>query len=358
MNIQEFLLEGNTVDDLCKKYKIKCKRHSKYKNCLLLKYKHNAKDNIYSREARGLILDEDDNYKIISYPYDRFYNNKEKYSNKINFKRSWTAYNKLDGRLMVMYFYKNEWFVSSSGLPDSSGKLGDSTLCEIFWTIFRKLGYEYPKNTNMCYMFEMVLKNHPIVVKYEDDDLILHGARSLITYKEYELSKVGQDTNFKTVEILATNNTIKKLKDLVKLVENMNHLFYEGVVVCDENFKRTKIKNSKYVKLSNKLGNLNDRNFYDDLCFLFKIFYNQSEKSEILSVLPEYQKLFDKLEIIIENIINFMYLRSEKRTPEYLHKIYSFLDFTSDLSEQIKNYLSKNINDDLQLSQYVLSSII
>ncbi len=36
----------------------------------------------------------------------------------------WTSaavYEKLDGSLAVLYYYKDEWWVSSSGMPDATG---------------------------------------------------------------------------------------------------------------------------------------------------------------------------------------------------------------------------------------------
>lgn len=58
------------------------------------------------QECRGLILDEDDNWKAICYPYKKFFNYNEPLGKAI--KMNWTdvnVYEKIDGSLATLYLY-------------------------------------------------------------------------------------------------------------------------------------------------------------------------------------------------------------------------------------------------------------
>lgn len=89
-----------------KKYAININRHKKYPNLVCLKYSH--RDSPFNEkivcQARGIILDEAANWQIVSYPYDKFFNHGEQYAAAIDW-NSAKVYDKLDGSLMVLYYY-------------------------------------------------------------------------------------------------------------------------------------------------------------------------------------------------------------------------------------------------------------
>jgi len=67
---------------------------------------------------QGLILDKDNGYEPVAYPYKKFFNHNEPQGRAIAEVLDWdtvTVYEKLDGQLCTVYFYDNQWHVASSG---------------------------------------------------------------------------------------------------------------------------------------------------------------------------------------------------------------------------------------------------
>jgi hypothetical protein len=108
-------------------------------------------------ECRGIILDANDNWNIVCYPYKKFFNYGEPNAgiNSLNIRTRRVYFNyvsyhfrfsmffilllffslvaeidwnsavvteKLDGSLVTLYWYQNGWQVSSTGTPDGGSK--------------------------------------------------------------------------------------------------------------------------------------------------------------------------------------------------------------------------------------------
>lgn len=311
MNIQKYLQSGGDIASLCNSYGIKCKQHGTFNNLHMFKYKGSAKSfaNPYTIEARGVILDQTDNWKIVSYPYDKFFNLGESLAANINLSRQsddlpqWKLYDKLDGRLMTLYYYQPEsqWIVSSSGLPDASGVLDKNTgitLSETFWDVFNLLGYKLPTDTTICYIFEMLLSKYPIIVQYESDDLVLHGARDLTTYKELDPTEIAKITGYKCVNIIGSSQSNLSLTDMKRNVNLLDFRKYEGYIICDDNFNRVKLKSKSYVRYQSNVNSLL-KNFNKgriDIKNVLKFLKNTNDKNEVLVYFPEFVQNFDKVE--------------------------------------------------------------
>lgn len=302
MNIQS-ALRNSELESFCQANKIKFTRHNEFPNLVLFKYDSNS-TNKFNCEARGLILDENDNWNIVSYPYDRFFNYGEKNSAKLDFaNKQYTAYEKLDGSLMILYYYNGNWHVSTSGTPDASGKVNKigKTFRELFWETFNSEGYELPTQTNICFMFELCLRDSPIVVPYPEDSLMLHGARYL-TGEEINPNQFAD--KFRIVK----NKPITK-DDFEKLKVSVHDLNYnegEGFIICGDDFSRVKLKSKKYIFIhdglsvvvkSIKSGYVNHKTFvmvHDN--------YN-----EIVTYFPEFKAKFDKIIEITKKIIEDLF---------------------------------------------------
>lgn len=74
LKIQEYLL-NNSIEQLTTELGIKTNRHTKYSN--LINFCYSQIDSPYYhpivKEARGIILDESDNWNVVAYPFNRFY---------------------------------------------------------------------------------------------------------------------------------------------------------------------------------------------------------------------------------------------------------------------------------------------
>ena len=293
MNLQKFL-RNNTLDDLSTNYSIKIKTHKDYPNLHLFKY-----DMINSpfsedivRESRGIILDKDNNWEIISYPYNKFFNHGEKHAADINWTTS-KVYNKLDGSLITLYWYDSKWHVSTSGMPDAAGTLNNNnsntnnsnlvTFNDIFWKTWNELGYELPEDTTKCYIFELTTPHNVIIVPQTESNITLHGIRCLKTLTEQEISciygwNIVQNYNFET------------LTEAVNHGKQLDPSKQEGYVVCDDNFNRIKIKGILYVQLHH-IGTKSDKNIKLDLIKIIQI----NEGEEFIESFPTLKDQYEEL---------------------------------------------------------------
>ena len=119
---------------------------------------------------------------MVAYPYKKFFNYGEPNAVDIEWETAvyalcmlilpTSAFEKLDGSIITMYHYDNTWHLSSSSLPEANGKItgmdkkgNDTTLADVFWRVWKERMYPLPKDTNHCYMFELISKNNVIIVK-------------------------------------------------------------------------------------------------------------------------------------------------------------------------------------------------
>lgn len=213
---------------------------------VLLKYKQHCADwrNEALHNCRGIILDSNQNWKIVAYPYDKFFNLGEGYAARID----WTSakvYKKYDGSLINLYHYNEQWNVQTTGMIDASGYTsGTISFCELFW---KTVGIMYKQtkeefcaqlDVNKNYFFELCTPDNIVIVPTQKYNIYLHGVRNMITLKEESIESV----NLISTEMFNLTN----VKEVDKEIQNMPWT-EEGYVVVDENFQRVKIKNPKYV---------------------------------------------------------------------------------------------------------------
>lgn len=287
------------LSDLESRYDIAIKRHKQFPNLVLLKY-----DQINSpmgvkvvQQCRGIILDENDNWRIVSYPYNKFFNEGEGHAAVID----WTTarvYEKLDGSLMTLYYYHGEWRVASSGLPDASGEVNGFgiTFADLFWQVWNKLGYRLPDNKNICYMFEMMTPKNRVVVRQNEEKIVLHGARNLITLKELNPVIEAHQLGWECVPVHPIN-TLEGALEASKHLDPMNS---EGYVVVDSQLNRIKIKSPAYVAMSH----LKESVGMSRRQLLEVVRSNESE--EFLSYFPEFTKDYYGIKIRFERLVGEM----------------------------------------------------
>ena len=134
--------------------------------------------------------------------------NQEPNAKKIDWTNPITVYDKVDGSLATLYWYGNEWNVSSSSLADASGPLPcKMTFAELFWDIWNKLGYNLPTDKTMCYMFEMLSPRNTIIVRPDREAMILHGVRKLIKpYPELEPEPIAKKQGWECIKTFSYKN--------------------------------------------------------------------------------------------------------------------------------------------------------
>ena len=94
---------------------------------------------------------------------------------------------KLDGSLMTLYRYRDEWHIASSGMPDGSGKAhaGNITFAQLFEQTWKDEGHPLPDvNVARCYIFELMPPMNRIIVQHKTARLVPHAVGDLDNLQE------------------------------------------------------------------------------------------------------------------------------------------------------------------------------
>jgi hypothetical protein len=237
------------------------------------------------QQCRGIILDESAGWAVASYPFDKFFNYGEPNAAEIDW-TSASVLEKLDGSLMTLYWYPDQWRVASSGTPDASGPAHDSgiTFADLFWKTWNDLKHQLPTDRQSCFMFELMTPLNRIIVPHERSRLVYIGQRSLTgamkeSWGEHQAEILGWQ--------VAKEYPLTTLAECVAAAGKLRGLDGEGFVVRDQNFHRLKIKCPQYVALSYLKESLSPRSMLEVV--------RKNESTEFLAYFPELQPLFDSV---------------------------------------------------------------
>jgi len=266
LNVQEYLL-SHSLEELKSNHGVnyRIKNHK-----VILDYDQiNSKqgDKIVE-ECRGLILRKEDNAtettidknevigptKILSHPFHRFYNFGQKYAYPIDFSNAnIKIYEKADGTLVSIYFddIQNQWHVSTRAVPEADFPI-DGFNQYTFRTLFERClqetynqsfnDFTSKLNKDNTYCFELISPLNRIIVQYNKFQLVLLAIRNNQTGMDYELPK----KDLFSIPVCPTYK-LDSLENIIKFCNSKSPIEHEGVVICDENFNRIKIKNETYL---------------------------------------------------------------------------------------------------------------
>jgi len=320
--IQKYLAE-HTLEELTEQYAIRVKRHSQYPN--LVHFKYNQISSPLSepivQECRGIILDEDNDWKVVAFPYRKFFNYGEPNATKIDWSSA-RIYEKLDGTLIVMYYYDNKWQTSTTGTPDATAPVGDFKISfnNLFWRVFSELGYGLPKDEmkNFTFMFELLTPLNQIVVRHNKSRIVLHGVRdvSKYPYEEQLPDVIGNILKYECVKHYSFNT----IEQVVQAAEKLDCFKTEGFVVVDKYFNRIKIKNSDYVLYHHLKSSFSVKKALEVI--------RKGESQEYITYFPELKNVFD--------VINKYYQKAVNEANQVLASVAGMNDMKS-IALSIKN---------------------
>lgn len=298
LKTQQFLREKG-LEALQSQFSLSAQRHEAYPHLVQLKYSQieSKMSERIVQECRGLILDESNNWQIVCYPFDKFFNYGETHAAKIDWNYA-RIFEKVDGSLMMLYYYDQQWLVASSGLPDASGKVRNQTytMGTLFWRVWEKQAYSLPVDPSHCYLFEMIDPSIKVLVPYEQEKIIYIGARNLNTLAEKSIHEVG-NPEWERVQQFPVNS----LEELLIKAQHLNPMKQEGFIVIDNQFNRIKVKSPQYVKINLLKGadkKLTDR-------YLVAII-QANEEEEFLAYFEEYRERYDRLKKKYMKLIKVM----------------------------------------------------
>ncbi len=286
---------------------ITSKRHPTYNNLVQLKYSQieSPSNHPLVVESRGIILDENDGWKAVALPFFRFFNLGDAAAAQIDWSKA-VMTEKLDGSLIIMYFYDGKWNVATSGTPDASGQVNGYpwTFGELFWDTFHKAGLSLEPleyfDPNYTFMFELMTPYNRIVVPHKGCSIKLIGIRNRNNGRE--LPPMAAPTGWPYVKSIPVYSD----KEVVDTFVGMSAINQEGWVVVDENFNRVKVKHPQYIVLHHMRGEGSPSPKRALEVVL------AGEHEEVLTYWPEWKPLFEEVENRVADLVADLVLHYER----------------------------------------------
>lgn len=305
LKIQEFILAHENWRELLADapYNLKISEDDGF---VLFKYNQIASDfrEEICKEARGLILDTQDNFRVVRYAFKKFFNVDEGFAAQLDWDTA-VATEKIDGSIMSVWYARGKWRLSTNGTIDAfkaeiNGVGPYKTFGELFESVL-PLSTFANYNKHRCWTFELVSPYNKVVIDYPETKVYLLSIRDMDSLEELGLDAVEilADANGLTVpERYDLNNEA----DYRKVVEQMPE-GHEGIVVRDVNGERVKIKTLLYFEMHRAKNN--------GVITLERIvdLIRANDHYEFLSYFPEYQSIFDDVkrqidhsEVVLEKV--------------------------------------------------------
>lgn len=262
------------------------RRHQQHTNLVLLKY--NQIESPFAdpivRECRGIVLDEDDGWRVVARGFDKFFNHGEGQAAPIDWSTA-EVQEKVDGSLCVMYAYRGQWHVATTGTPDASGNINgqDLVFSDLFW---RTLG-EWSASAKVCeergtcFLFELCSPHNRVVVPYETSSVTLLAIRET----SGRFVDVSEGARCFPLAKVVKRYPLGSFEDIVKSFDAISPLSQEGYVVADAHGSRVKVKHPGYVALHHAKDGMTWRAFVE--------IARTGETSEVVAAFPEFARFVE-----------------------------------------------------------------
>lgn len=229
-------------------------------------------------KCRGLICNASNDW-IVCRPYQKFFNYEQVLDKIPNL--PFHLFEKLDGSLIIAAEYKGELVWATRGSFHSDQAEWAENILKKYWSDFKQSGYGCE---DITFLFEATYSANQIVVKYEKDQLILHGVLDNHTGKDYFLEDSEWLEGYFTV---AKKYNYKNLEEIKKL----DWPNAEGFVATFKNGFKCKIKFENYVRLHKILTGVSEKHVWEHLAA-------NTPLSEYLKDIPdEFMDWMKKVEI-------------------------------------------------------------
>lgn len=304
LEIQKFLIQ-NSLDDLQTELGIKSANHP-FLPLVILNYDQidSPKTHPIVREARGLVLDSRD-WSLVARSFPRFFNWGEVPDEMSSFDFSqFHVHSKEDGSLVIIYNFEGEWHANTRG----SFGLDNLQFQSFSWRegFCKALNINQLSDLNsrldpdITYVCEFVSPWNKIVRHYQAPQMFLLAAFDSL--KELPACEVDSMTHqiFARPQRFDFSN-INEIKSFLSDQESVDPTF-EGVIICDKNFQRWKIKNPSYLSL-HKIRGEGD-NLYHPRHLLSFVLKNDDD--ELLTYFPEVKDQYFKLKNEVEILFNHL----------------------------------------------------
>lgn len=280
----KFLRDGGTLEDLAERFAVKSSRHGEYPNLVQLKYSQieSPMHEPIVQECRGIILDEADGWRVVARGFDKFFNHGEPNAAEIDW-ASARVQEKVDGSLVMLYFYGGKWQVATTGRPDASGEVNGHgmTFAELFWTVAAQYSLDLETvYTDITLLFELTTPYNRVVVRHGQSRLTFFGGRD----KEGVWFIQPKDWSWHFRELWVKEYPLQCLEEVLSTFDTMEPVEQEGYVIVDKHHRRIKVKHPGYVALHHMKDGLSPKTFLEAV--------RKGESTEVLSHFPELEPIF------------------------------------------------------------------
>jgi hypothetical protein len=293
LQVQTYLRGGKALEDLTTELGIKVQRHDTLP-LAILNYDQieSPKTHPIVRECRGLVI-RSDNYDLVARGFARFFNWGEVADELGLFDFSdFAVHTKEDGSLVLLYFFDGNWMANTRG-SFSQLKLEphDFTWQEAFCKALKITSLQELKgrlDESLTYVCEFCSPFNKIVRRYPDPVMYLLTA-----------FKGEQELPYKTVDTLVGDLFLRPARYEFTSIEGIQDFLngqaetdptYEGVVICDKDGRRWKIKSATYLGL-HRLKGEGDNLFHPKHLIPFIL---AGEDTELLTYFPEVEETYQK----------------------------------------------------------------
>jgi hypothetical protein len=191
----------------------------------------------------------------------RFYNHGESYAANIDYScPNLHIMDKLDGTMTALYFddIKNDWFVATRSVPEANlpfEEFTKMTFSDLFWKGYVNSISE-TKDTSfldrsITYIFELTSAYNKIVVSYDTPQVTIISLVETSSGREIDIySNEGKNllpNAPRPKKLFVPSNQGINVSEIYLTINSFSPSELEGVVLCDGNFNRIKIKSAAYV---------------------------------------------------------------------------------------------------------------
>ncbi|MEL4896579.1 RNA ligase [Crocosphaera sp. Alani8] len=249
---------------------------------------YNENWNKWNTQARGLILDTK-NQRVVATPFPKFFNYRERQIKLPS--EPFEALDKLDGSLIICYYYRDKWQTSTKGNLQSL----QAQKAQI---LLNQLPTKYLEKET-TYLFEYVSPDNKIIVNYSKEELVLLGAYNEkgieLTFSEIEC--IASQIGVSVPQIFPYSN-IQEILEVSKLLGSD----HEGFVIRFERGLRIKFKGSEYCRIQKLLNGITPLGIWE-------LMKEQANLGLIRQEIPEeywtdFDKIYEQLTQQLKNLIN------------------------------------------------------
>lgn len=295
LNVQEYLQSGKTLEELSSELGIKVTKHETLP-LVILNYDQieSPKTHPIVMECRALVL-EVGTWDVVARAFPRFFNLGE--APDITGRFDWTdfsANSKEDGSLILLYNYKGQWMVNTRGTFGEGEMFPGGPSWKTFFldVVFQGASPDCCNMHHLTTVFELCSSFNKVVREYRTPTAYITAAFN-IHGMEFSPERVRGffplNDSVKIPQRFYFGN-VADVESFVADLETSDPTF-EGVVLCDCNGIRIKVKNKKYLTLHKMKGNGN--------LFLKKNLLPwvlDGDTAELLTYYPEAKPMVDSLE--------------------------------------------------------------